>query len=149
MIDIVRYREILAELREQVNKKSEEHIEGIVIAVREGHMVKKLKDRTGIQLCANYPDAQMSGTFDNHSDRNKVLIFLLEKVPSGQQTDEAELQHYARIQRMMQILRDALLDMDAFCGELRFGSNLLTEWEYDIYGGWNGLSIGLDIEDFN
>lgn len=149
MIDILQYREILAELREKVNQKSEEQIEGIVMAVREGHMVKKLKDRTGIQLCANYPDAQMNGTFDNHSDRNKVLIFLLEKVPSGQQTDEAELQHYARIQRMMRILRDALLENDAFCGELRSGDDLLTEWEYDICGGWNGLSIGLDIEDFD
>ena len=78
-----------------------------------------------------------------------VLIFLLEKVPSGQQTDEAELQHYARIQRMMRILRDALLENDAFCGELRSGDDLLTEWEYDICGGWNGLSIGLDIEDFD
>ena len=68
---------------------------------------------------------------------------------SGQQTDEAELQHYARIQRMMRILRDALLENDAFCGELRSGDDLLTEWEYDIYGGWNGLSIGLDIEDFD
>ena len=95
MIDIVQYREILAELRERVNKNSEEKIEGIVMAVREGHMIKKLKDRTGIQLCANYPDAQMNGTFDNHSDRNKVLIFLLEKVPSGQQTDEAECTHPA------------------------------------------------------
>lgn len=149
MIDIVQYREILAELREKVNQNSEEKIEGIVMAVREGHMVKKLKDRTGIQLCANYPDAQMNGTFDNHSDRNKVLIFLLEKVPSGQQTDEAELQNYARIQRMMRILRDALLENDAFCGELRSGDDLLTEWEYDICGGWNGLSIGLDIEDFD
>ena len=149
MIDIVQYREILAELREKVNQNSEEKIEGIVMAVREGHMVKKLKDRTGIQLCANYPDAQMNGTSDNHSDRNKVLIFLLEKVPSGQQTDEAELQNYARIQRMMRILRDALLENDAFCGELRSGDDLLTEWEYDICGGWNGLSIGLDIEDFD
>ena len=50
---------------------------------------------------------------------------------------------------MMRILRDALLENDAFCGELRSGDDLLTEWEYDICGGWNGLSIGLDIEDFD
>lgn len=149
MIDITRYREFLVELRERVNRQSDDHIDGIVIAVREGHMMKKLKDRTGIQLCANYPDAQTQGNLDSHSDRNKVLLFLLEKVPSGQQNDEAELQHYARIQRMMRILRDALLEMDAFCGELRSGNDLLTEWEYDIYGGWNGLSIGLNIEDFD
>ena len=149
MIDIVQYREFLTELRARVNRKSEEKIGGIVMAVREGHMVKKLKDRTGIQLCANYPDAQTNGTRDSHSDRNKVLIFLIEKVPSGQQTDEAELQHYARLQRMMRILRDVLLDMEGFCGNLHNVGDLLTEWEYDIYGGWNGLSIGLDIEDFN
>lgn len=149
MIDIARYREFLAELRERVNRDSEVKIEGVAMAVREGHMAKKLKDRTGIQLCANYPDAQMQGGRDNHSDRNKVLLFLLEKVPSGQQTDEAELQHYARLQRMMRLLRYALLEMDGFCGELQTGEDLLTEWEYDVYGGWNGLSIGLNIQDYD
>ena len=148
MIDIARYRELLAELRMKINEGSEQQIEGVVMAVREGHMVKKLRERTGVQLCANYPDAQVSGNQDLRTDRNKVLLFLLEKIPSGTQTDEAELMHYAKMQRLMLKMRDALLSMNEFCGELRSGSDLMIEWEYDVFGVWNGMSIGMNIEDF-
>ena len=47
MIDIVRYREMLLEIRQRVNVRSEKPIEGIILAVREGHLQKKLKDAQG------------------------------------------------------------------------------------------------------
>ena len=84
MITIQRFREWLLELKEAINKDcSAAQIEGIALAVREGHMIRKLRDRRGIILCGKYPDAVTTGTEDNFSTDNDVVLFLLEKVPSG------------------------------------------------------------------
>lgn len=114
MINIQRYREMLVELKESVNKVSRTKIDGTVIAVSEKHLVKKLRDCMGLMLCANYPDAVSQGNEDNYRERNSLLLFLIEKVPSGQETDEEELLHYARIQQVMQLLKTKLREMDSF-----------------------------------
>ena len=31
---------------------------------------------------------------------------------------------------------------------IRLTTNLTIEWEYDIFGGWNGLSVSFTLEDF-
>lgn len=149
MINIQRYREMLAELKERVNKVSRTKIDGTVIAVSEKHLVKKLKDSMGLILCANYPDAVSQGTEDNYRERNSLLLFLIEKVPSGQETDEEELLHYARIQQVMQMLKTKLREMDFFCGEVDGAESMTVEWEYDVFGGWNGMSIGLNLVDYD
>lgn len=149
MIDIVRYRELLAELHVRVNTRCEDQIAGIVIAVRETHMVKKLKDKTGLILCANYPDAESKGAEDNWEEKNSVLLFLLEKVADGSESAEDELQHFARIQRVMNILKEELRNMDFVCGEISADDEIRTEWEYDVFGGYNGLSIGLKLTDYD
>lgn len=149
MINIQRYREMLAELKERVNKVSRTKIDGTVIAVSEKHLVKKLKDSMGLILCANYPDAVSQGTEDNYRERNSLLLFLIEKVPSGQETDEEELLHYARIQQVMQLLKTKLREMDFFCGEVEGAESMTVEWEYDVFGGWNGMSIGLNLVDYD
>lgn len=149
MINIQRYREMLVELKERVNKVSRTKIDGTVIAVSEKHLVKKLKDSMGLILCANYPDAVSQGTEDNYRERNSLLLFLIEKVPSGQETDEEELLHYARIQQVMQLLKNKLREMDFFCGEVDGAESMTVEWEYDVFGGWNGMSIGLNLVDYD
>lgn len=151
MIDIVKFREILLELRARTNLASgEERITGVAMAVREGHMIKKLKDKEGIWLCANYPDATDTGNTDMHSSQNRVLLFLLEKVASGQHTDEEELLHYARLQRLFLLLRDELRNRESYCGEFASnGADMKIEWEYDIFGGWNGLSVSINLEDYD
>lgn len=149
MINIQRYREMLAELKERVNKVSRTKIDGTVIAVSEKHLVKKLKDSIGLMLCANYPDAVSQGNEDNYSERNSLLLFLIEKVPSGRETDEEELLHYARIQQVMQLLKTKLREMDFFCGEVEGAESMTVEWEYDVFGGWNGMSIGLNLVDYD
>lgn len=149
MINIQRYREMLVELKERVNKVSRTKIDGTVIAVSEKHLVKKLKDSMGLILCANYPDAVSQGTEDNYRERNSLLLFLIEKVPSGQETDEEELLHYARIQQVMQLLKTKLREMDFFCGEVDGAESMTVEWEYDVFGGWNGMSIGLNLIDYD
>lgn len=149
MINIQRYREMLVELKERVNKVSRTKIDGTVIAVSEKHLVKKLKDSIGLMLCANYPDAVSQGNEDNYRERNSLLLFLIEKVPSGQETDEEELLHYARIQQVMQLLKTKLREMDFFCGEVDGAESMTVEWEYDVFGGWNGMSIGLNLVDYD
>lgn len=151
MINIQRYREMLLELRECVNKVSKTKIGGVVIAVSERHLVKKLRDVTGLMLCANYPDTVAKGDKDNYRERNGLVLFLLEKVSSGQETDEEELMHYARIQQVMQLLKTKLREMDFFCGEGEVDDtdSMTVEWEYDVFGGWNGMSIGLNLVDYD
>lgn len=149
MINIQRYREMLVELKERVNKVSRTKIDGTVIAVSEKHLVKKLKDSMGLILCANYPDAVSQGNEDNYREQNSLLLFLIEKVPSGQETDEEELLHYARIQQVMQLLKTKLREMDFFCGEVEGAESMTVEWEYDVFGGWNGMSIGLNLVDYD
>lgn len=149
MIDIQRYREMVLELKERVNAKSETKIDGVAIAVSEKHLVKKLRDTAGLMLCANYPDAVSVGGGDLYTEHNALLLFLLEKVPSGKETDEEELLHYARIQRVMQLLKAELRGLDFVCGEVAGAENMTTEWEYDVYGGWNGMSVGLKLSDYD
>ena len=47
MIDIIRFRELMVELQVKVNQKSEDKIDCCFLAVKEEHMVKKLKDKQG------------------------------------------------------------------------------------------------------
>ena len=132
MVDIKRFREWLIELKENVNEQAKDvQIEGIALAVREGHIIRKLRDRRGVILCAKYPDATVNGDADNFSSDNDMVLFLLEKVPSGSQSDEDELAHYFVCDDEMQVV-----------------SGLTIEWEYDIFGGWNGLSIGFKLQDY-
>ncbi len=150
MINIKRYREWLLELKEKLNRGSEDvKVDGVVLAVHEGHIIRKLRDRRGIWLCAKYPDAQVNGGADTFSTDNQVLLFLLEKVPSGQHSDEEELAHYASLQTLMDSLKAELLDGRLMCDDsVRLTSSLTIEWEYDIFGGWNGLSVSFKLEDF-
>lgn len=151
MLSILRYREWLLELKERINQEAEgARIEGTCLAVHEGHLIRKLRDRRGIVLCAKYPDATVSGTQDAFSTEGQVLLFLLEKVPGGQHSDEDELLHYAALQQLMVLLREKLLDGNLMCDDsVRLTSGLNIEWEYDIFGGWNGLSISFKLEDFD
>lgn len=151
MIDIVRFREYLLELVDSTNSSAgnDAQIEGVAIGVHQGHMIKKLKDKSGIWLCANYPDAVMTGHDDQHGDRNKVVLFLMEKVASGQHTDDEEILHYAKMQRLFLVLRQYLLENSASCGQFVTGEALEQEWEYDIFGGWNGLSVMFNLNDYD
>lgn len=149
MIDIKRFREWLIELKENVNGEAKDvQIEGIALAVREGHIIRKLRDRRGVILCAKYPDATVNGDTDNFSSDNDMVLFLLEKVPSGSQSDEDELAHYAALQQLMLALRNRLMDSPFACDTgMQVTTALAIEWEYDIFGGWNGLSIGFKLSN--
>ena len=150
MLQIQRYREWLLELKEKLNRGSEDvKVDGLVLAVHEGHLIRKLRDRRGIWLCAKYPDATVKGGADAFSTDNRALLFLLEKVPSGQHSDEDELTHYASLQGLMDILKTEVQDGLLMCDDsIRLTTGLTIEWEYDIFGGWNGLSVSFTLKDF-
>lgn len=132
-----------------MNARSEMQVVGVVVAVSDRHLTKKLKDRTGLILCANYPDAESKGSEDNYREDNRLLLFLLEKVPAGDETDDDEMVHYAHMQGVMKILKEEIRSMDFICGEIAGGEEMTTEWEYDVFGGFNGLSIGVKLTDYD
>lgn len=149
MIQIQQYREWLLEVIQAVNKQTKTPIAGVKLAVNEAHMIKKLKDKEGIWLCANYPDANLTGDYDNSEEQNKLLLFLIEKVSSGQHDDEDEILHYAKMQHLMALLKEQLLSTDTECIDLHPDDNMRTEWEFDIFGGFNGLSLSLNMKDYD
>ena len=124
-------------------------IDGVILAVSDKHLTKKLRDQAGFFLCANFPDAESKGMQIITKKIIASLLFLLEKVPAGDETDEAEITHYAGMQNVMRILKDEIRDMDFVCGEISGGEDINTEWEYDVFGGFNGLSIGLKLTDYD
>jgi len=148
MIDIKRFREYLVALTNRVNSTSEDKIDNIILAVKEEHIVKKLQDKSGISLCVSYPDAEGDASRDPSREDNQVFFFLCERVSSGEQTDEDEILFYAKIQSIMQRLLHEIYNQDTNCSFVTPDENYRLEWEYQIFGGYNGMSLGIKIKSY-
>lgn len=141
-------------LNASVDKNSEgKQIDHIIISPTEGHIVKKLKDRKGICLAVKMADADSSiESEDNYSEQNHQLFFLIEKCNPADFTDQLEREHYQKMQYVMRLVKEYLksigLNGDACGGNETLSKPFHTEWEYNIYGGFNGLSISFDLQDF-
>lgn len=147
MIPISRFREWCIELMTEVNA-GKVRIEHLVMGVDEGHIVKKIKDKKGVCLCVNYPDAVGSGTDDNATDVQSLFFFVVEKANPGSQTDDGEMLHYGTLQDIMRLLRKAVRKSAIHnCIGVEIDLNDKIEWEYQIFGGFNGLSMGVKITD--
>lgn len=147
MIPISRFREWCIELMNEVNVR-EVLIKHLVMGVDEGHIVKKIKDKQGVCLCVNYPDAVGSGTDDNAIDVQSLYFFVVEKANPGSQTDDGEMLHYGKLQDIMRLLRSTLrIFAQGNCIGVEIDLNDKIEWEYQIFGGFNGLSMGVKITD--
>ena len=147
MIPISRFREWCIELMNDVNA-GEVLIEHLVLGVEEGHIVKKLKDKRGVCLCVNYPDATGSGEDDTETDVQPVYFFVVEKVNAGSQTDNEEMLHYGKLQTIMRLLRRVVRDAaKRNCIGVQVDMNDKREWVDQIFGGFNGLSMGVKITD--
>ena len=150
MININRFTEMLAELMAAVNNQATQgKLAGWLVCVNEGHAVKKLKDKPGVWLVAKDPDALTTGNEDDLTNSNEVLLFLIEKVPSGSQSESAEQLHYAKMQGLYGLLRAEILSGRHFCKDMRAGSELKEEWEYDIFGGFNGISVSFNLDTYD
>lgn len=149
MINILRFREYCLELMATVNRLADDKIQHCVLAVKEEHMVKKLRDKNGVCLCVNYPDAEGEGVQDNYVDKQPAFFFICEKVNAGNESDEQEFSHYARLQKVMLLLEDAIRLADENCAPVKPQDNYKIEWEYQIFGGFNGLSLGVIFKDYD
>lgn len=147
MTPILRFREWCIELMSEVNT-DEMLIHSLVMGVKEEHIIKKLRDRTGVCLCVNYPDATGNGADDAETDVQACYFFVVQKVNPGSQTDDQEIQHYHQLQYVMNLLRKAVHEgTRSSCVGLDVDVNDKIEWEYQIFGGFNGLSMGVKITD--
>ena len=147
MINILQFRELCIELQHKVNAISDSQIDTVVMAVREEHMVKKLQNKLGITLCVSYPDAQSSGTEDNYTDNQQVFFFVVKRLAPGQLDDETEITTYAELQDIMLNLRDVIRDYYSECMGIIPEESYKIEWEYQIFGGVNGLSMGVTFQN--
>ncbi|WP_289090359.1 hypothetical protein [uncultured Bacteroides sp.] len=147
MINILQFRELCIELQHKVNAISDNPIDTVVMAVREEHMVKKLQNKLGITLCVSYPDAQSSGTEDNYTDNQQAFFFVVKRLAPGQLDDETEITTYAELQDIMLNLRDVIRDYYSECMGIIPEEIYKIEWEYQIFGGVNGLSMGVTFQN--
>lgn len=147
MINILQFRELCIELQHKVNAITDSQIDTVVMAVREEHMVKKLQNKLGITLCVSYPDAQSSGTEDNYTDNQQVFFFVVKRLAPGQLDDETEITTYAELQDIMLNLRDVIRDYYSECMGIIPEESYKIEWEYQIFGGVNGLSMGVTFKN--
>lgn len=149
MIDIKSFREYISELVYTTNQELEHKIDNIILAVNESHMVKKIQSKSGISLCVSYPDAQAVGEYDNASDSQQVFLFVCQRVAPGQLNDNEEILLYSNLQNIMLILRDAIRQSHDECVDIIPEESYKIEWEYQIFGGVNGLSMGLKFKNYD
>ncbi len=129
-------------------------IDELVVSPTETHLVKKIGDKRGIILGVKMPDADTELiSSDNYSDNNHCLFFLIEKIDPGKHDDFIERWHYSKMQNIMKLIKDWLLQRGLngkVCGgDETISKPFHTEWEYQIFGGFNGLSISFDLKDFS
>lgn len=155
MIPINDYRQFIAEL---VNTASTaaglDQTPAIRLAVTESQLVSLLKDQAGIVVAGNIPGSEISngaGWFQSHSE---CLLAVLEKMPRDRQGKEEEFGRYAILQQLMLEIVKLLTNADGFdrfCdkGQMDYSQGLNVEWEYNEYGGFNGLSVTFRLKDGN
>lgn len=95
-------------------------------------------------MALSYP----SGYWHSEGD---CLLMVLERMPDDYQGTSSEYEEYARLQRLMDQIVQLLKgeDFQEFCdkGEVDFTRPLNVEWEYNQYGGFNGLSVSFRLKD--
>lgn len=129
-------------------------VKRVIASPTESHLVKKLGDKAGVSLAFRMPLADSVITDeDNYGEVNKLLFYLIEKVDPGTMNNDQELDHYNMMQRLTSMFKLRLMNRlmgNDFCrtdNEMARGFH--TEFEYQEFGGWNGLSVSFDIKDFN
>lgn len=153
MIPINDYRQFIAEL---VNTASTAAglgtVPAIKLAVTESQLVNLLKDQAGIVVAGNIPGCEISNGVGWLQSHDECLLAVLEKMPRDYQGKEEEFSRYARLQQLMMEIVRLLTNADGFdrfCdkGEMDYSQGLNVEWEYNEYGGFNGLSVTFRLKD--
>lgn len=155
MIPINDYRQFIAELIATASAAAGlDQTPSIRLAVTESQLVNLLKDQSGIVVAGNIPGSEISnspGWFQGH---NGCMLAVLEKMPRDYQGKEQEFERYALLQRLMREIVKLLTNADGFdrfCdkGKIDYSQGVNVEWEYNEYGGFNGLSVTFRLTDGN
>ena len=149
-MDIKFYREMLMEWALLINKtRKGEGIRSINMAVLESHLIRKISNQRGVLLCANYPDYKQVSDEDGSWREYSCVLYLVEKVPSGSMKEEEEIDHYEKIDGLMKQLIQKLESRSWSCSKWKMeAKQLKVEWEFDIFGGFNGQSLSFKLEDY-
>jgi len=123
-------------------------IKGYVLCSTEEQGMKKLKDKSGIQLVAVYPNYSFDGQIDTYKDNHEMLFFTVIRQSEGA-SDTVELRQYYDTQQAMIKLKQYLFGEDNgpnnFCRKFPNidVSSVMIDPEYNIFGGYIGWSIKL------
>lgn len=149
MINLKAFREYVVGLSDTVNNSCQYKIDNVQMAVSEAHMIKKLQSSCGITLCASFPDSRGTGSADSMKEDEQAFFFVVEKVSPGTDNNDGEINRYEKLQTVALALRDALLQSSSDCFRLIPDYDYKIEWEWQIFGGYNGLSIGVKFENYD
>lgn len=125
-----------------------EIIEDYILTPKEDHAVKRLKDRTGVQLVAVIPSADPEANNpDAFKEKNITYFFIIEKDDPSSYTPLDELENYSKTQIAIENFKLFLIDKKASCSNLRDLNinSMRTDPEYRIFGGWNGWSMAVEF----
>lgn len=151
MIPIKDYQQFVAELVAKASELCEVRVDKIRLAVSESQLVTLLKDQAGIVVAGNIPGMELSYPASFWLSEGECLLAVLERMPDDYQGTSRETDEYARLQRLMDQIVRLLIgeDFQEFCdkGEVDFSRPLTVEWEYNQYGGFNGLSVTFKLKD--
>ena len=153
MIAINDYRQFIAELAAAAAANSGVGVEHVRLAVTESQLATLLKDLGGTIVCGNIPPFSISYPASYWHSEGECLLMVLEKMPRDRQAGCDEFDRYQRLQRLMSALLQLLTGelLQEFCdqGELDHSQPVRVEWEYNQYGGFNGLSATFKLKDRN
>ena len=151
MIPIRDYQQFVAELVAKASERSGVNVDKVRLAVTESQLVNLLKDQAGIVVAGNIPGMELSYPASFWLSEGECLLAVLERMPDDYQGTQRETDEYARLQRLMNQMVRLLIgeDFQEFCdkGEVDFSRPLTVEWEYNQYGGFNGLSVTFRLKD--
>ena len=151
MIPLKDYQQFVAELVAKASELCEVRVDKIRLAVSESQLVTLLKDQPGVIVAGNIPGMELSHPVSFWLSEGECLLAVLERMPDDYQGTWREYEEYARLQRLMDQIVRLLIgeDFQEFCdkGEVDFSRPLNVEWEYNQYGGMNGLSVTFRLKD--
>ena len=152
MIPINNYRQFIAELKAVAETMAGVEVSHVRLAVTESQLTNMLKDLSGVVLAGNIPSADYRSNPGYWMSDGECLLMVLEKMPRDEQGLESEYERYARLQRLMMDIVGILQNADGFdrfcdLGTIDQSRGLRVEWEYNEWGGFNGLSLTFRLMD--
>jgi len=155
MIKLKNFKAFLSDMLAQVNAQIAELEPAIapigiaIVSVSEAHAIKRLKDAPGVVLLAKLydTDTRTDGSNDNYAEINHMLIYVMLKMSASEFSNEQEDDKYAELQQTMSLVKEYIMERK-MC-DARLDKAFRTEWEYNVFGGYNGLSITFDLKDYS